>query len=80
MPSTPSGGSLAQLMENSSKVVDMWVDHCTKTNASTPELIAMMGFATCNDTPGDRITYLTLAFATAVQRLRPMEENTDGDV
>ena len=63
----PQGGSMAELMATGTELIDSWVDHARKTNATTPELVAMMLIQT--ETVPNKLGVLAVLAATAIQRL-----------
>lgn len=65
--SAPIGGGMTQLMADGGTMVDNWVRHAKETNATTPELIAMMLMN--SETTPNRLGIMTILAASAIQRL-----------
>lgn len=58
---------MAELMASGSVLVDTWVKHCVDTNATTPELVALMLISLEDGT--NKMALMTVLAASAVQRL-----------
>lgn len=69
--SAPLGGSLTELMAAGDTLIDQWVDHAKRHNASTPELVAGL-LIQFEETPNTK-SVLAVMVATAVQRLTSVE-------
>lgn len=67
----PIGGSMAELMNTGSDLIDAWVKHARETNATTPELVAMLLIQL--ETNTSRTATLAVLTATAIQRIVALE-------
>jgi hypothetical protein len=67
---------MADLMATGSDLVDAWVKHASDTNATTPELMAMLLIQL--ETQPNKLATLAILAATAVQRVVALE-HLEGD-
>lgn len=67
----PVGGSMADLMNTGSELVEAWVRHARETNATTPELVAMLLIQL--ESHQSKIATLAVLTATAMQRIVALE-------
>lgn len=69
---------MADLMNTGSDLIEAWVRHARETNATTPELVAMLMIQL--ETHANKIATLSVLTATAVQRIVAAEENGGRDL
>lgn len=62
---------MADLMNTGTELVDAWVRHARDTNATTPELVAMLLIQV--EAHQSKIATLTVLAATAMQRIVELE-------